>query len=307
MTTVTAGGDNACGLRTGGTVACWGVMATMTGSLGPAAPTDPQAQVGTGVATVSWNAPADDAGAPVASYTVTTWPGENGCTTQAPVTSCVVSGLSQSTAVRFTVTATNVNGSSVPSPGTVAVVPGVCGVVPTGFTDEPVIPGFARRGASCLFQRDITTNNPYNPAGLVTRAQMAAFLWRMAGSPPSPSSCGFTDEGLIPPFARAGACWLKAQGITTINPYQPAGIVNRGQMAKFLWVFSGEPDSTSSCGFKDEASIRADFRPGACWLKATGITTNDPYKPIDPVSRGQMAAFLYRTGGHNAQWIRVDP
>ncbi len=78
-------------------------------------------------------------------------------------------------------------------------------------------------------------------------------------------------------------------------------------MAKFLWVFSGGPDSESECGFVDQESIRPDFREGACWLKANGITTNNPYRPVAQVTRGEMAAFLYRTGGHNAQWVSVAP
>ena len=51
----------------------------------------------------------------------------------------------------------------------------------------------------------------------------------------APTSCGFADEATIPGFARAGACWLKANGITTTNPYRAAGVVTRGEMAAFLW------------------------------------------------------------------------
>jgi hypothetical protein len=46
------------------------------------------------------------------------------------------------------------------------------------------------------------------------RAQMAAFLWRMAGEPTSTTSCGFDDVPAGAFYAK-GACWLKAQGITT--------------------------------------------------------------------------------------------
>ncbi len=215
---VTAGGDNACGLTSQEVVVCWGSQASLSGSPAPGPPTNVRARVVAGSATVSWTPPVDDAGSPVTGYTVTVWPGGAGCTSVAPATSCGVAGLSQSAAVRFTVTATNARGSSMPSAGTIPVVPGVCGVVPTAFSDELAIPKFAKRGASCLSERDITTNDPYNAYGAVSRAQMAAFLWRMAGSPPSPSSCGFADESFIPLFARPGACWLKAEGITTVNP-----------------------------------------------------------------------------------------
>ena len=53
-------------------------------------------------------------------------------------------------------------------------------------------------------------------------------------APQSETSCGFTDETSIPTWAREGACWLKANNITTVNPYNSQGLVTRAQMAKFL-------------------------------------------------------------------------
>jgi hypothetical protein len=163
-----------------------------------------------------------------------------------------------------------------------------------GFTDEAAIPAYARVGACWLKSNGITVNNPYGPVDNVTRAQMAAFLWRAAGSPPAPSACGFIDEAAIPGYARPGACWLKATGVTVNNPYGPADNVTRAQMAAFLWRAAGSPAAASSCGFIDGAAIPGYARPGACWLKATGVTVNNPYGPADNVTRAQMAAFINR-------------
>jgi hypothetical protein len=63
---------------------------------------------------------------------------------------------------------------------------------------------------------------------------MAAFLWRAAGQPSAPLSCGFTDEATIPGYARQGACWLLAEGVTRNNPFEPGAVVTRAQMAAFL-------------------------------------------------------------------------
>jgi hypothetical protein len=51
-----------------------------------------------------------------------------------------------------------------------------------GFTDAASIQTWAREGACWLKEYRITQNNPYNPAGAVTRDQMAAFLYRLAGA-----------------------------------------------------------------------------------------------------------------------------
>lgn len=148
-----------------------------------------------------------------------------------------------------------------------------------------------------LWRLGVTTGTSasceYSPSQSVTRSQMALFMWRLVGTPASSNSCGLSDVPSTASYA-AAACWLLREGITTNNPYKPGGVVTRGQMAAFLWRLAGEPAAPTSCGFSDERAIRADFRQATCWLKATGVTTSDPYKPGDRVTRAQMAAFLIR-------------
>jgi hypothetical protein len=267
----------------------------------PGVPGAPTATGGDGFARVTPTPPTT--GGTPASYLITASPGGATCTVNAPATSCVVDGLDNNQPYTFTSVAINDAGDSTASVASAPVTPGVCGVVPTAFTDEASIPTYARRAASCLLIQGITTNNPYRPADVVTRAQMAGFLWRMAGRPFTPAPCGFTDAASIPAYAREAACWLKAEGITTNNPYRPADVVTRAQMAGFLWRFAGEPEATVPCGFSDAASIPAYARVATCWLKDQGITDNNPYRPADVVTRAQMAAFLYREGGVLNLWV----
>jgi hypothetical protein len=96
---------------------------------------------------------------------------------------------------------------------------------------------------------------------------------------------------------------LKARAITDNNPYRPNDLVTRAEMAAFLWRFAGKPSSSRTCGFLDEPQIQGWAQEAACWLKATGITTNNPYQPRDLVLRGAMALFLYRTGGAQNIWV----
>ncbi len=186
---------------------------------------------------------------------------------------------------------------------------GNLGFVSPNFTDVP-FGAFFDDGVSWLSYYEITQGaggpGRYSPTAVVNRGQMAAFMWRMMDEPAGPSSCGFTDEASIPVFARQGACWLLENGITTNNPYKPLDPVNRGQMAAFLWRLAGEQAGPSSCGFTDEASIPGFARTGACWLLDNGITTNNPYNPLAPVNRGQMAAFLYRLASTPDAWD-VEP
>lgn len=117
------------------------------------------------------------------------------------------------------------------------------------FTDEAQI-SQAFRQATCWLKANSITNpdgqGRFNPRNTVTRGQMAAFLWRLAGTPQSAPSCGFTDEAQISADFRPGSCWLKNNGIT--NPdgqgrYNPRNAVTRGQMAAFLNRLASTPQA----------------------------------------------------------------
>jgi glycosyl hydrolase family 43/S-layer family protein len=81
----------------------------------------------------------------------------------------------------------------------------------------------------------------FDPDGFVTRAQMAAFLWRLMGEPAAPTETGFTDVPAGLWFSDAVA-WLADAGVTTgvsAGIYAPTDVVSRAQMAAFLCRLSG--------------------------------------------------------------------
>ncbi|MEI6687964.1 MAG: fibronectin type III domain-containing protein [Thermoleophilia bacterium] len=88
----------------------------------PGAPTAAVADPGDTVAALSWTAPTDTGGAPITRYTATASPGGATCTTTG-ATTCLFTGLKNGTAYTFTVTATNVAGTSAASTASTKVTP----------------------------------------------------------------------------------------------------------------------------------------------------------------------------------------
>ncbi len=90
-----------------------------------------------------------------------------------------------------------------------------------------------------LAEQEITlgcTTTNYCPEGTVTRAEMAAFLWRLEGSPEGSVPAGFGDVA-SGAFFDAAADWLLASGVTngcTTANYCPQGLVSRAEMFTFL-------------------------------------------------------------------------
>lgn len=89
----------------------------------PAAPTNVQATAGYGTATVQWEAPAQDGGSPITTYTVTSRPGGLNVTTDGTTPWVVFPGLTNNTTYTFTIKATNAVGSSTASDASVSVTP----------------------------------------------------------------------------------------------------------------------------------------------------------------------------------------
>lgn len=106
--------------------------------------------------------------------------------------------------------------------------------------------------------------------------------------------------------------WLADKGISTgwqagdgSRTYQPLTPVNRDAMAAFMYRLSGKPDFTAPTAspFKD-LPTGAQFFKEITWLADKGISTgweeadkSKTYRPLQPVNRDAMAAFMYRLAG----------
>lgn len=101
----------------------------------PSAPRGVSAEAGDKSATVTFSAPADDGGAEITSYTVTSSP--QGISVTCSASPCLVEGLTNGTAYVFTVTATNEAGDSAPSEQSNSVTPASPSVFRV-FLEEPV-------------------------------------------------------------------------------------------------------------------------------------------------------------------------
>ena len=172
-----------------------------------------------------------------------------------------------------------------------------------GFNDVPTN-HFANLAVGWLVGAGITSGTSpgtYSPSQPVTRAQMAVFLWRAAGGPTPVGPHGFND---VPAghFAGTAVGWLVGAGITSgTSPgtYSPSQPVTRAQMAVFLWRAAGGPTPVRPHGFNDVPA--GHFAATAVgWLVEAGITSGTSpgtYSPSQPVTRAQMAVFLWRTAG----------
>jgi hypothetical protein len=162
---------------------------------------------------------------------------------------------------------------------------------------------------ACLHHLGIangTGGGRFTPQRAITRAEMATFLWRIAGKPTPTKANPFIDVPNNATYAPA-VRWLAENGITTSaasGRFKPTDIVTRGQMASFLWAFVGRPAALAS-SFRDVPSTQW-FTAAVDWLAqrgiARGMNGGTVYKPYDPVTREHMALFLNRLGTTYRIW-----
>jgi hypothetical protein len=150
----------------------------------------------------------------------------------------------------------------------------------------------------------------FRPVTPIARDAMAAFLYRLQGSPDVelPEASPFTDVDPSNPFyeeivwlaqEEISSGWVQADGTAQFRPYQP---IARDAMAAFLHRLDGSPDvdAPAVSPFTDVAPSDA-FYAEITWLAQRGIATgwqgNDGtavFQPLNPVNRDAMAAFLHR-------------
>lgn len=136
----------------------------------------------------------------------------------------------------------------------------------------------------------------FRPHENISRGAMAAFLYRLAGSPAvnNPHCSTFSDVRNHP-FQKE-ICWMAETGITkSRGQFYPDESITREAMAAFMYRMAGSPDNVHPAFFTDTAS--SEFKTEIAWVKNHNISTgwaDGSFRPYDPVKRDAMAAFMYR-------------
>ena len=168
------------------------------------------------------------------------------------------------------------------------------------FEDVPDDHRFAE-AIAWLVEQGITTGRTetrFDPDGEVTRGQMAVFLWRFEDSPAPEDPPAFDDVPADAWNAEAVA-WLTEAGITrgvTATSFGGAQPISRAQMATFLWRLNDTPPVDGPPPF-DDVAPDSTHANAIRWLTDQGITQGvsaERFAPAAPVTRSQMAAFLFR-------------
>lgn len=146
----------------------------------------------------------------------------------------------------------------------------------------------------------------FRPMGTVVRQDMAAFLYRLAGSPDyTPSAQDkkrFSDVTVNTPHAKE-IWWLASESISSgynDGTFRPMAPVYRQDMSAFLHrlcnQFGNGIEAPSKVSFPDVNS-KTPHAEDIEWLASVGISMGYPdgtFRPMVPVYRQDMAAFLHR-------------
>ncbi len=148
----------------------------------------------------------------------------------------------------------------------------------------------------------------FRPYSTVARADMAAFLYRLAGSPgyTAPSTSPFKDCDAETPHYKE-ICWLAEKGVSEGwsvaggKEFRPYATVTRCDMAAFLYRMAGSPSYTapSKSPFKDCDASTPHYKE-VCWLAEKGVSEGwsvaggKEFRSYNNVARADMAAFLHR-------------
>lgn len=171
-----------------------------------------------------------------------------------------------------------------------------------------------------LAERKISTgwleadgSRTYRPQESVSREAMAAFLYRMAAprNYTAPVVSPFADV-ITGQLFYTEVAWLAEKKISTgwletggSRTYRPLESNSREAMAAFLYRMAGSPEYTapSVSPFIDVATGQVFYKEIA-WLAEKRISTGwdeaggaKSYRPLEPINRDAMAAFLFRLDG----------
>lgn len=143
----------------------------------------------------------------------------------------------------------------------------------------------------------------YRPLADIKRDAVAAFIYRLAGSPAyTPTGRVFKDVSTRTIFAKEIE-WLHHVGLAngwSDGTYRPLADIKRDAVAAFLYRLAGSPSYTPT------GKVFADVRKGDLfareieWLGKVGVANGwqtsrgKEFRPLANIKRDAVAAFLYR-------------
>ena len=165
-------------------------------------------------------------------------------------------------------------------------------------------------------------NGMFYPSGELTRAEMAAFLYRLSVSEGNAATASYRPSAAdyrrfkdvdASHWAAQAILWAASVGITSgdgAGGFSPDRVCSRAEMAAFLQRFAAGHGDVDASSYRPSAADYRRFKDvgeghwaanGVLWAASVGITAGDGaggFSPDKPVNREQTAAFLYRMHNH---------
>ena len=154
----------------------------------------------------------------------------------------------------------------------------------------------------------------FRPYDFVSRSDMAAFLYRLSGSPaytPSEADMACLDDVTSSTPHAKEIWWMASRGIAgdwaeldSSSAFGPDELVSRCDMSALLYRVAGEPAPMLGDSWRDYFSDVDPLVPHAdeiLWLASVGLSVgwieedgSRTFRPFEDVARCDMAAFLHR-------------
>ncbi len=145
----------------------------------------------------------------------------------------------------------------------------------TGFADVSADAWYAEAVVYCRDHGLISgiSEDRFAPESELTRAQLAAVLYRLAGSPAVSGTDAFADTADGGWYSSAvlwasQAGFISGYGNRLFGPEDP---VSREQMTAILWRYAGSPSSSAVNSYHDQAEIAGYASAAVDWSSANSI------------------------------------
>lgn len=169
----------------------------------------------------------------------------------------------------------------------------------TGFSDVPTDADYAQAVAWCKENGVMngTSGTTFSPDGTLTRAMVAAVLYRWEGSPTVSETTTFSDNA-VGAYYHDAAIWAAANNILAgygDGRFGPNDPVNRQQLATFLWRHDGGKD-VSAASFTDRDDVAGYASNAVDWAVSNNIIAlraGDRFAPSENATRAEVASALY--------------